>query len=169
MIRQLRQKHLDVTDPEQGDCFKTCVAMILDIDPELVPNFCAYGKEKWWRIFQDWLEQIHLTAIEVNISKQPLCWTVGGTPCIVSGKSPRGDWLHSVVAASMEERDYEYLFDPHPDDTWLDDVQYITFFASLRPDLTRRSDEHIPPAPGFTRPRACQPEPCRANDEGTGG
>lgn len=140
MIRQLRQQHLDITQPEKGDCFKTCVAMILDLPEEAVPNFCAAPRDKWWREFQEWLEARHLTAIEVNIRKQPLCWTTGGTPCIVSGKSPCGDWLHSVVAVSLAERDYEYLYDPHPDDTWIEDVQYITFFASLRPDLTRKSN-----------------------------
>ncbi len=136
MIRQLRQRHLDVTVPEKGDCFATCVAMLLDLRQDDVPNFCSVPKEKWWREFQKWLEPRWLTAIEIVVEHNNLCWVTGGTFCIVSGKSPRGDWLHSVVGASLEERGFEYLYDPHPDDTFLDDVKYLTFFASLRPDLT---------------------------------
>ena len=145
MIRALRQKHLDITDHTKGDCFKTCVAMILDLPQDDVPNFCAAPKDEWWQLFQKWLEALHLTAIEVDIAKHPLCCVTRGTPCIVTGKSPRGSWLHSVVAEAMDEQGFEYLHDPHPSDAGLEDVQLITFFASLRPDRARKSHDHPTP------------------------
>jgi hypothetical protein len=138
MIRRLRQTCFT---PNTGDCFRTCVAMILDMDPAGMPNFCEVrGKGEWWRLFQGWLDERHMTAVEVNLtvdeSKAPMMWVTMGVPCILSGKSPRGNWLHSVVGEARGPDGWAYLHDPHPDGGFLDgEPWYVLFFAPLRPDL----------------------------------
>ena len=139
-MRKLQQRH---TTTELGDCFATCVAMVLDLPQDSVPNFCAgHAGGDWWLVFQGWMAERGLTAINITVSDGvtvsaglKIRWVAEGTPCIFTGQSPRGDWLHSVVAvATGRGCGYELLHDPHPDGTFLDDVREIMFFAALRPD-----------------------------------
>jgi hypothetical protein len=174
MIRQQYQAHTDVDDHTQGDCFRTCVAMILDMARDDVPNFCALGDDVWWAAFQHWLEDRHLTAVEVFVreDKPSLAWVTCGTPCILTGKSPRGDWLHSVVGIAHGPDGFEMCYDPYPDDRTPGEMlagrlEVVTFFASLRPDLEKI---HDPAAQADRAGRdGRRPEPVGAGREGAGG
>jgi hypothetical protein len=45
-----------------GDCFKCCVASILECEYEDVPNFCdpaVHGDTHWWEFFREWLHREH--------------------------------------------------------------------------------------------------------------
>lgn len=145
MIRQQYQAHTDCTDHEKGDCFRTCVAMILDLPRDEVPNFCA--GDEWWRDFQHWLEDRHLTAVEVFVleDRPTMAWVTCGTPCILSGRSPRGDWLHSVVGLARGGDGFEIVLDPYPGhrtpgEMLAGRLEVVTFFAALRPDLEKKHD-----------------------------
>ncbi len=86
-----------------GNCFSACVASILHLQIEEVPFFGA--DELWWTRFAEWLEARNLYAI--CLKHRPGRAPVGYH--ILSGKSPRGDFMHSVVAKGED-----VVHDPHP-------------------------------------------------------
>lgn len=38
----------------RGDCFRACVASILELASADVPHFCEPGVTSWWHFFLDW-------------------------------------------------------------------------------------------------------------------
>lgn len=132
MLRhRIYQRNTDLTDPHKGDCLAACVATVLGLTLDDVPNFCS-AEGDWWGQFQLWLSRYNLVAIEVVASfaelaaarkPLPIANLTDGTPVILTGSSPRGDWNHSVVAiyeataatADMPARaSFLYVHDPHP-------------------------------------------------------
>lgn len=58
---------------QYGDCFKCCVASILELPYEEVPNFFAYpGDDPWKGLadFQDWLSPRGLFYLHVHVSSE---------------------------------------------------------------------------------------------------
>ena len=116
--------------PPKGDCWAACVATILEQTwEELAGVRHAYAAEavRWNESGQptgefDWnliYRALHLIGVHP-------AWVVVHPPweqsfpkvrgySIISGKSPRGDWLHSVVAL-----DGVTVHDPHPSRLGLD-------------------------------------------------
>lgn len=86
-----------------GYCFSACVASILELPIEEVPFFGA--DELWWTRFAEWLEARNLYAIclKHRLGRAPVGYH------ILSGKSPRGEFMHSVVAKGED-----IVHDPHP-------------------------------------------------------
>ena len=87
-----------------GNCFSACVASLLELNIEDVPYFM--GEENWFEEFKKWLRPRGYWAICVPLNNNN--WEPEGL-CILSGKSPRGDFDHSVVANRLE-----MIHDPHP-------------------------------------------------------
>lgn len=117
---------------EEGNCFATCVAMLLDMDVQDVPNFCHGDEEDWHSRFRHWLR-----------ARGYMCFLTSGpmenvdSAYIASGPGPRGR-RHSVVIQPTEEGDI--IYDPHPSDEGLIEVQeyeYILRFMGLRGSFTR--------------------------------
>lgn len=113
-------------DPENGsygDCMRTCLAMVLDMSQEDIPNFGdekLFPNEEWRHAERDWLQQSGYAYVQIPIyGPWGFDWVLntlaayGDAPVIVSGKSPRGEWNHDVVVFRGK------IFDPHPDDTGL--------------------------------------------------
>lgn len=101
-------------DPERdvyGDCFRTCLACLLDLEPEVVPHFMdgvtedAVGVERC----QTWLKQFDLVKLTVafpgEVPIKDVLLTVGitnpGVRYTLSGESPRG-CNHTVVCLDGE-------------------------------------------------------------------
>ncbi len=96
----------------KGNCFPTCIACLLDCEKDTdVPNF--HGAD-WWGQYQEWLvaRGWRLRVWYHNTWGKPKGYS------IMSGKSPRGDFLHAVVAYDGELR-----WDPHPDRTGIETVE----------------------------------------------
>lgn len=96
---------------KKGNCFAACVASLLNLPLEEVPNFCAdYTDETWWNAFRSWLHKRKLEAFFFefgdSFDEAPMH---GDFLWIASGKSPRGDFLHSTV---YKGKKLEH--DPHP-------------------------------------------------------
>lgn len=87
----------------EGNCFSACVASILHLPLGDVPPFCKY--EDWWERLNAWLRTRGFYAMVLRYSDD---MPPNGFH-ILSGKSPRGDFQHSVVA-----RGIEIVHDPHP-------------------------------------------------------
>lgn len=91
---------------EDGTCFRACVASILEVPEERVPDFGAFGNEEcWWNDIQDWLGKAGMQYRRV-----PVDGTKPSGYSTIEGVSPRGG-LHACVAL-----DGKLIHDPHPQD-----------------------------------------------------
>lgn len=99
----MREVQQTIFEPPLGDCFRACIASILDLEIDDVPNFNEHGDD-WWCAFGKWLASRGMVAFEVWIpdgGDQSWCSTVDKLTdvfAIVTFDSPRGDWLHCAVA-----------------------------------------------------------------------
>lgn len=90
-------------DPKvTGNCMAACVASLLEMNLEDVPNFAAIEGD-WWGEFQAWLYDRGWVALTLD----------GDYPwpgySAISGDSPRGDFKHLVVGLNGK-----LAHDPHP-------------------------------------------------------
>lgn len=90
----------------EGNCFSACVASILELPIAEVPHFGA--DETWFDTLSSWLRLRGLWAFMVHASERDHRLLLRGH-YILSGRSPRGDFLHAVVAHGDM-----IVHDPHP-------------------------------------------------------
>jgi hypothetical protein len=124
-------EHRQTIFGEGGNCFATCVACLLDLAVEDVPNFVT--GEDWWEDFQKWLEEKNLFAIEIDCEVQHMRNLPLGQLAILTGEANRG-LLHCVIAAydGVDKNGYmqwRFIHDPHPDDTYIKKIEYICFIV----------------------------------------
>jgi hypothetical protein len=127
MLNQLQTN----TSPINGDCFRTCIAALLNMRSEDLPNFCGDYPTSWFTELDIWLRARGLRFVEIKRTMPDLTITaMPGTVGIAAGKSPRGEHLHAVIAMVNYSGGWEILMDPHPDDTGLDGpVEFIGFIT----------------------------------------
>lgn len=112
-------------DPEVGtfgDCFRCCIASLLDLDALQVPHFLETGMLNQAQL-NTFLGDLGLAYIEVGWNDTSYKQWLGfqaeqaDTPIftVITGKSPRGRFNHSVVA-----RNGKTVHDPHPSMAGLD-------------------------------------------------
>jgi hypothetical protein len=132
------QRQLIEHAPENGlwgDCQRTCVAAILDMDVADVPHFCdaphyPKGHPEHWQARQDqWLAERGLATFIVAYSgdtatfEQVMEWTSKQSPtvpCIVAGTSSRG-CNHVVVVVNGEivcDPSGSGIIGPTKENTW---------------------------------------------------
>lgn len=115
MIRHSQQV---ISDPERGDghdsngrpgdCWKACIASLLDLPMESVPHFAELG-DTWWEATQEFIET-QKAGHELRWWEDILAVNVGSEFLIASGPSPRGDFQHAVIV----DRAGQLVHDPHP-------------------------------------------------------
>ncbi len=103
---------------KRGNCYAACIASLLEIPLDGVPNFCfeAKSESRWMNEVQDWLKEqgwgiAMMLFPKLDSIKETIYVGMFPKDChyIISGKSPRG-LLHSVIG-----RDGKIVHDPHPD------------------------------------------------------
>ena len=112
----------------KGNCFAACLACLFDISVEEVPNFCGCPERNpdWYAHANEWLSRRGFKIVGIEFStlippeQQVTILILPGTYIIVSGKSPRGDFLHNVVAVAEEGGKFSIVCDPHPSDDGID-------------------------------------------------
>jgi hypothetical protein len=119
-----------------GNCFAACVASLLELPLGSVPNFCvlsnyeSLGESEWFDAFLWWLGELGWSYVELYASYKEMA---NGQLCILTGKSPRGDFKHCVVGRFEDGVIYE-VFDPHPSDDGLDGkVEQYGLFIPIDP------------------------------------
>ena len=115
------------------NCFRACVATLLNLPIDDVPE-CCDGKSWDWDAFQDWLGDRGLQAVEVTFGSGGTIYPVRkAVPCIVTGKSPRDEnTLHATVGHFFSFEGFQLLHDPHPEKLWIDgEPTHATFFVRL--------------------------------------
>ena len=97
--------------PPHGNCLAACMASVLELSLDEVPN--PTGSD-WIDVWIVWLRPRGFGLTLVGCPDEPdqmelfkARYMPGYT--ILTGQSPRGDWLHAVVA-----RDGEIVWDPSP-------------------------------------------------------
>lgn len=106
---------MQTTLGRRGNCMSACLASILEIPIETVPNFfevAGEGVAEWWGALREWLKPFGFGVITLTFEDAGM-WN---TLCldgyhIVSGPSPRVEGsFHATVwhAGRM-------VHDPHPD------------------------------------------------------
>lgn len=111
-----------------GDCFRACIASILEVPIDAVPHFVLLGS-RWSKVMNGYLE-----ALSKDIE-----WVKGTPPdgvwAIATVKSPRfldgqRELLHSVIW-----RDGKVVHDPHPSRASMNaTTDDITDYYMLTPD-----------------------------------
>lgn len=86
-----------------GNCLQACIASILELSLDEVPHFSAEGPY-WWECLSEFLDRYGLEPVQIGTT-----YRVTGYR-ILTGLSPRGNFLHSVVALGKN-----VVHDPHPD------------------------------------------------------
>lgn len=90
-----------------GNCLTACIASLLHLRLADVPTFNV----GWEQALSDWLRPRGWAYLLID---GPPPEMLGEAYSIVSGPSPRGDYLHATVW-----RGRELVHDPHPDRTGL--------------------------------------------------
>lgn len=97
-----------------GNCMAACVASVLELPLAEVPNFVEFGEE-WWAKLVEFLASRSCAVVwcrrEAHACQQIDLHPIvsAGHFLIVSGPSPRGDFLHCVI-----EHRGAIVHDPHP-------------------------------------------------------
>lgn len=134
-----------------GDCHRTCIAMLLGVERDTVPNFGVhYGDHPAWSAAVDaYLQPLGLSEFSVPFAGEnepPALWAMmeslnPGVPFIFAGRS-RSGVNHSIVVRAGE------AFDPHPDDAGIvgpcdDGLYWVTVYANwCRNGLSTASTDH---------------------------
>lgn len=121
----------------EGNCFAACLATILDLPLEAVPEMSC---PEQFEIMLAWLWQRGQTAVEVNFRPRARFPEVfkgfglkGTGLAIASGKSPRGDYDHAVViAVDHNIQQVQFIHDPHPSRDFLEDLDALCFIQPGR-------------------------------------
>lgn len=112
-------------DPENGkfgDCFRACIASLLELPITAVPHFCDQYNPSWFRELNEWLAPRGYFFLEFGC-EDPKGWEFWLDQCAcggdlyhtLCGPSPRfKDASHAVIG-----KNGKFVFDPHPSDAGL--------------------------------------------------
>ena len=115
-----------------GNCFAACVASLMEIPIEDTPSI---ENKHFTTAWNDWLRERGLGMTDIRAGSGSY---VPGY-CVAVGKSPRGGLtasgrpvIHAVIC-----KDMQLIFDPHPEDTFLDGppTEYTVFYPLDPKDL----------------------------------
>lgn len=95
---------------EGGNCFSACLASILEMGIDEVPNFHGENVEDYWVSAKAWLAKQGWGIVSLALSEDFTPGMLGGWQ-IICGESPRG-LMHATVW-----KDGKLVHDPHPDRT----------------------------------------------------
>lgn len=120
-------KVMQTRTDEKGNCFSACLATMLGLQIEDVPNFFDLSDgddDLWWASVREWLKPRNLGLLTIN-ANQELLYKFPGAYLIVAGKSIR-DRYHAVIY-----KNGEMVHDPHPSNAGLETIEYIDLLYPL--------------------------------------
>jgi hypothetical protein len=107
-------------DDYKGSCYATCIASILEVPLESVPNFVEHGY-KMHDVAREWLKERGWTIQMIYVPNDEWLKKMFfelNDYCIVSGLSPRrtakGEEKHHAVVGRLGGWGLTILHDPHP-------------------------------------------------------
>lgn len=117
---------------KKGNCFPACIASILEVPLDRVPNFCVDFPNSWSQEANRWLARNHKLGLATVQVPEGTSYDDLMLPrdChhIITAKSPRGDFNHCVVGMNGI-----IIHDPHPSGDGLADGSdcYFDFFVKI--------------------------------------
>ncbi len=111
--------------PPNRDCFAACVASILELPLNEVPNYSQEGE--WWVEWSKWLSPRGLYFLKFSDKGGKGEEYLQGFH-IITGKSYSGDWNHSVVGYGGV-----IVHDPNPKQGGIRSHQWYGVFVALDP------------------------------------
>lgn len=123
----MKPVHQTNFDPKIGNCMAACIASILELPIEIMPNFHNDDEahdNTWYIDWQRWLEPYNIQLLTFQAGGD---WDPTGYS-ILAGQSPRGEWNHAVVALNGK-----VVHDPHPANTGVRDRREWTVFTVYDP------------------------------------
>jgi len=108
-----------IYDGVSGNCFAACVASVLEMQLEELPN---PKNEDWWNVWRKTFAQLGVGWMFVDLPLPPSFHLRNGIYVLLAGKSPRAvrtgaDYLHSIVAQYRlvdGKHAFDYRHDPLP-------------------------------------------------------
>lgn len=100
----------DPTNNQHGDCMRACIASLLDLPREAVPNFAqldADGEGNFWLLLAEFCRQHGYSFVTIQ---GRFVWAEDVIYHVISGPSPRIKGGHHAVVG----RNGQVFFDPHP-------------------------------------------------------
>jgi len=119
-----------------GNCFSASVASLLELPIDEVPSFCA-DAEHWPHNFEAWVRQRGYSFFDLHLWSDPEWHPAEGQLCELAGRSPRGEFDHSVVGQYTDGK-YQIVHDPHPSRDGLEgEPKTAMFLIPLNPIVCR--------------------------------
>lgn len=136
-----------IVDKDSGDCFRACLASILELDCEDVPNFRAMVNESGADMMdfaREWcLKNYNISLVSIFMNKIPDCGddfrlTGGceGTPLIASYESPNLEGCTHAVVGEIDKHGLNITIthDPNPNGKPIESYpRFITLLVPLNP------------------------------------
>lgn len=132
-----------ITETGKGNCYSACLASLLEISLDKIPNFRAeFPPQEFTVRIQEFLERFGLMVVRVRMQdseNQPVDFPFHPVPegvlCIAGGKSPRGKHGHAVVGKIVCGVNFELLHDPNAEAAvkGLDELWTIDFLVPRNP------------------------------------
>lgn len=116
-----------ILQPTPTTCFMACVSSLTRIPIHEFPN--CFDAENWdIKACARWLDTRGFTMIDLELKNRVHVETGVKLLIIATGKSPRSDRLHSVIAEWNGEDKFTYIHDPWPSGTYiLEPIRFLTF------------------------------------------
>lgn len=104
----------------KGDCWRCCIAALLQVPAETVPHFLKDSPDDMYGATQKWLNERGLWLFNIPVGGiwHPGLYSEHDAPPIIScGPTPRSTAMHMTHAVITVNR--KMVYDPHPDNNGL--------------------------------------------------
>jgi len=127
----------------KGNCFQACVASVLELPLEAIPDFCnGANADDWFQEFSKWILRFNLSVIRIetgdmtNFLQLQHGGFLKGAYMLAGGKSAVRGVLHEVVYYGDK-----MVHDPAPEGKGLEGepIDYIVFIAHNPADCALKS------------------------------
>ena len=110
-----------------GNCLQACIASVLELELDDVPNFMERRGDLWQEAVKDFLARFDLDFIDIAVQSE--VYVPSGFH-LIAGESQRG-LFHSVVGLNGR-----LVHDPHPSRAGLQTEEFWTLFVArlLKPE-----------------------------------
>jgi hypothetical protein len=141
----MKPVHQTIFTHPNGNCLQACVASILEVEIDQVPNFTV-GDGHWWDRFSSYFGGLGIAPVAIDRANKSVPGEAIGVPLgysILTGKSPRGDFNHAVVAL-----DGKVVHDPFPNGAGVigdlvDEIIFVVKDLHLFKKLQQQKDRQV--------------------------